>query len=421
VNTLIIGMQWGDEGKGKIVDALAPSFDIIIRYQGGANAGHTVITDKGKFIFHHIPSGILYPDKICIIGNGMVVDPEILLQEMDTLREMGIEFKKRFFISDRTHIVMPYHKSMDKGRENLLGNRKIGTTGRGIGPCYVDKYARIGIRAAYFKDENRLREKIEDNVKGVNRIYKTYGLPPIDVEDMFDSYRSYALKIAPYIHNTTYLMNFYYQQGLNILFEGAQGTMLDVDFGTYPYTTSSHPTVGGAFIGSGLPHKTLHRVVGVMKAYTTRVGNGPFPTELAGEEGNILRENGKEFGSTTGRARRCGNLDLVIAKYACLINGVDEIALTKLDVLDGLPQLKVCIGYEYKGEIITEIPANTEMYDEYKPIYKTLPGWDKTRGITKYEDLPSAAKRYIEEIEERLGVRISMISTGPKREEIIFR
>jgi adenylosuccinate synthase len=293
-------MQWGDEGKGKVVDALAPSFDVVIRYQGGANAGHTIVTDKGKFIFHHIPSGILYPDKICIIGNGMVVDPESLLQEIDVLKKMGIEFKKRFFISDRAHIVMPYHKSIDKERETLLGDKKIGTTGRGIGPCYVDKYARIGIRAAYLKDENRLREKVENNVKEVNEIHKTYGLPLISVEDVFDYYKNYALKIVSYIHDTTYLVNFYYQKGLSILFEGAQGIMLDVDFGTYPYTTSSHPSVGGAFIGSGLPHKSLRRVIGVMKAYTTRVGSGPFPTELLGEEGDILRENGKEFGSTTG-------------------------------------------------------------------------------------------------------------------------
>jgi adenylosuccinate synthase len=421
VNTLIIGMQWGDEGKGKVVDAIAPSYDIVIRYQGGANAGHTIITDKGKFIFHHIPSGILYPDKICIIGNGMVVDPESLLQEIDVLKKMGVEFKKRFFISDRAHIVMPYHKSMDKERETLLGDKKIGTTGRGIGPCYVDKYARIGIRAAYLKDENRLRKKVENNVKEVNEIHKTYGLPLISVEDVFDYYRNYALKIVSYIHDTTYLVNFYYQKGLNILFEGAQGIMLDVDFGTYPYTTSSHPSVGGVFIGSGLTHKSLHKVMGVMKAYTTRVGSGPFPTELLGEEGDILRENGKEFGSTTGRARRCGNLDLVIAKYACMINGIDEIALTKLDVLDGLSQLKICIGYEYKGEIITEIPANTEVYGEYKPVYKTLPGWDRTKGITKYEKLPSGAKKYIEEIEERLNVKVLMVSTGPKRKESIFR
>ncbi|MCD6223739.1 MAG: adenylosuccinate synthase [Deltaproteobacteria bacterium] len=421
MNTLIVGMQWGDEGKGKIVDAITPSFDIVVRYQGGANAGHTILTDKGKFIFHHIPSGILYNNKICIIGNGVVIDLETLSEEMNELEKSGTELKKRFFISDRAHVVMPYHKNIDKRREILLGDRKIGTTGRGIGPCYVDKYARVGVRAIYLKDEKRLQQKIENNVKEANNIYRMYNLPLMDEKDIFNSCKKYAPKIIPYIHNITYLLNFYYQKGMNILFEGAQGTMLDIDFGTYPYVTSSHPTVGGAFIGSGLSPKSLHKVMGVMKAYTTRVGDGPFPTELFGKDGDILRENGREFGSTTGRPRRCGNLDLVVAKYACMINGIDEIALTKLDVLDGLSQLKICVGYEYDGEIITEIPANIEDYEKYKPIYKTLSGWDKTKGITEYDKLPTNAKRYIEEIEERLNIKVSMVSTGPKREETIFK
>jgi adenylosuccinate synthase len=421
MNTLVLGSQWGDEGKGKVVDILSEKADIVVRYQGGSNAGHTVCVDSKKFVLHLIPSGILHDGKICVIGNGIVFDPKSFFEEKKQLEDLGVSLNSKLLISNRCHIVMPYHKSMDVNSEKILGDRKIGTTGRGIGPTYVDKYARVGIRACDLLDKDTLREKIKNNVEHANRIYSLYDIEPLNADVIYKEYLEYGQILKTYIKDSVYFLNDAYNKGKNILFESAQGSLLDVDFGTYPYVTSSNPTSGGAFCGTGLPYKSLNKVIGIMKAYTTRVGNGHFPTELLNTEGEYLRKNGNEYGATTGRPRRCGWLDLVVVKYAIMISGIDEIAMTKIDVLDGLDEIKVCVAYELDGKTIEYIPALNSDFEKVKPIYKTFKGFNGTKGINAFDKLPKEARNYIEEIEKILQTKISIIATGTDRNETIFR
>ncbi len=421
MNRLVIGAQWGDEGKGKIVDILTKDADVVVRYQGGSNAGHTVCIDDETFILHLIPSGILHKDKICVIGNGVVIDPKSFLEEKRTLEGLGVEIGERLLISEKAHLVMPYHKEFDALKESSLGDDKIGTTKRGIGPCYVDKHARVGIRICDLLSLDILKKKIETNVEEINKLCDVYGIDRFNHKEIFEEYAEYAKEITPYIRNTVYYLNGVYKNKKKILFEGAQGSLLDIDFGTYPFVTSSNPTVGGAFSGTGLPYKALENVIGVMKAYTTRVGNGPFPSELTDDVGDNIRQKGGEFGATTGRPRRCGWLDLVVVKYAAMLSGMDEIAMTKIDVLDGMDEIKVCTGYEYEGRKIGFIPSQLEEFAKCKPVYKTFEGWDNTKNVESYSDLPDSAKQYIEFIERFLGIPITMISTGSKRNEVITR
>ncbi len=421
MNKLVIGAQWGDEGKGKIVDILSKEADVIVRYQGGSNAGHTVCVGDDTFILHLIPSGILHDDKICVIGNGVVLEPKSFFEEKATLEKVGINIKERLLISEKAHLVMPYHKELDAVKEGKLGDNKIGTTKRGIGPCYVDKHARVGIRVCDLTDEKNLQKKIEQNVEEVNRLCDIYSLAHFDSRAIFEEYLEYGRMLKPYIRNTVYYLNGVFKNKKHILFEGAQGSMLDVDFGTYPFVTSSNPTVGGVFTGTGLPYNALDSVVGVMKAYTTRVGNGPFPSELVDETGEMIREKGGEFGATTGRPRRCGWLDLVVVKYAAMINGIDSIAMTKIDVLDGMDEVNVCVGYEFEGRKIGFIPSQLDEFALCKPIYKTFKGWDNTKHIDSFEEMPENAKKYVEFIEKFLSVPVNLVSTGAKRSETVTR
>ena len=422
MNRLVLGSQWGDEGKGKIVDILTEEADVIVRYQGGSNAGHTVCVKDKKFILHLIPSGILREGKVCVIGNGVVIDPESFIEEKRTLEAVGVDVSSdRLLISEKAHLVMPYHKEFDSRMESVLGENKIGTTKRGIGPAYTDKHARTGIRVCDLQNKDVLAIKIKEKVKEINRLCELYGVEKFSSDEIIEKYYKYAEELSPYIRNTVYYLNGVFKNKRSILFEGAQGSMLDIDFGTYPFVTSSNPTVGGAFTGTGLPHKAIDSVMAVVKAYTTRVGNGPFPSELEDEMGQFIRDKGAEYGATTGRPRRCGWLDLVVVKYAAMINGVDEMALTKLDVLDGIDTIKVCVGYEYRGKKIGYIPSQLEEYAKCKPIYKTFSGWDSTKEAKKYEDLPDNAKRYIEFIERFVGSKFTIISTGAERDETIRR
>jgi len=422
-NTAVLGVQWGDEGKGKIVDLLAEDADWVVRFQGGTNAGHTVLVEDKRYIFHLIPSGILHEGKRCLIGNGVVVDPPELLKEMYTLRKEGIWVEGRLFVSDRAHVIMPYHKKLDALSEKLKGGKQIGTTLRGIGPAYSDKTARVGIRTQDLRHPQRLREKLEEALKVKNLLIEEFfGEEGYDLETLYQDALSWGRDLKPYVCNTNSLMREVIESGASVLFEGAQGAMLDIDFGTYPYVTSSSTTVGGIFTGAGVPPTTVDRIIGISKAYTTRVGGGPFPTELEGEEGDLLREHGGEYGATTGRPRRCGWLDLVALRYAAWIDGLTEVTITKLDVLDGMDQIKVCVAYDIEGERTQEMPGDLELFSKAKPVYEAFPGWHgRVKGITKWQDLPPQAKGYLEYIEEFLGVPIRMVSTGPDREEIIVR
>ncbi len=420
--TLILGAQWGDEGKGKVVDIYTEQADVVVRFSGGHNAGHTVVIKGEKYVLHLIPSGIMHEDKQNIIGNGVVVDPEALIEEIEDLKKRGINFNNRLFLSKRAHLIMPYHKLFDKHSEAKKGSKKIGTTGRGIGPSYADKMNRVGIRVCDLYDENVLKEKIFQNVLEVNDIAtKIHGLEPLDAQKIYDDYRKYAKIIEPYVSETSYLINELSAQNKKIMLEGAQGTLLDVDHGTYPFVTSSNPTAGGAFTGTGLSPLNLTNVVGVMKAYTTRVGSGPFPTELNGEDGEKLREAGGEYGATTGRPRRCGWLDLIAMKYAKLLNGIKYIALTKLDVLSGMDEIKVCTGYKYAGKIYETFPPEIKILENCEPVYKTFKGWqeDITKAKT-YNDLPENAKNYVEYIKNYLDIKYALISVGTDREETIL-
>lgn len=421
-NLVIIGAQWGDEGKGKIVDILARDTDIVVRYQGGSNAGHTVINERGTYIFHLIPSGILYRGMTCVIGNGVVVDPGSLLEEMDRLQAKGITFGKNFAISQRAHLILPYHKAIDRASEQSKGSRKIGTTGRGIGPSYADKMARIGILMGDLLNPTLFKRKLEENLVEMNWfLERLYKVDTFQVDKVFDQYRGYADRLKNHIVDTTMLLNRAIEKNKTVLFEGAQGTHLDVDFGTYPYVTSSSAAAGGACTGTGVGPTMIDAVMGIAKAYTTRVGSGPFPSELTDEVGRGLQERGKEFGSTTGRARRCGWFDAVVVRHATVVNGLTSLALTKLDVLDGCKELKLCTGYRYNGTIHKTMPADLDVLVNCEPIYQRMKGWSTaTTGTTSYKQLPAEAKRYLTRIEELVECRIDMISTGSKRAETIM-
>ncbi|KAA0011593.1 MAG: adenylosuccinate synthase [Thermoplasmata archaeon] len=414
----VIGTQWGDEGKGKVVDFLCEDADYVVRFQGGSNAGHTIKVGDEKYKFHLLPSGVVR-GKTCVIGNGVVVDPEVFLKEIDSLRKRGRE--PRVMVSDRANVIMPYHRILDGAEESYLGKKRIGTTKRGIGPCYSDKMARKGIRVGDLLDEELLRDKLESILPIKEKLAEIYGVRfDFDMDELVEKYTEYGRKMEPYITDTIAELSRAVREGKNILLEGAQGVMLDIDFGTYPYTTSSNTISGGACTGSGIPPKCIDEVIGVVKAYTTRVGMGPLPTELKDEIGKHLQERGGEFGTTTGRARRCGWLDLVVLKYSVTVSGVDKIALTKLDVLDGLREVKVCVGYEYDGRMMDTVPSNIKILENVKPVYEKLNGWKSVSGAKAFEDLPKEAKKYIKFIEDFLDIDVFLISTGAEREKTII-
>ncbi|MDR1966935.1 MAG: adenylosuccinate synthase [Synergistaceae bacterium] len=423
----LIGAQWGDEGKGRVVDALAREVDVVVRYQGGANAGHTVIVGGRKHVFHLLPSGMLYPNRTCVIGNGVVLDPEQLISEIKGLDPAPSVTGVRLVVSNGAHIVMPYHKKLDVLSEAARKSRgaagAIGTTGRGIGPCYVDKYNRIGIRAEDIVAPKLLEKKLRASVEEKNLILeRIYGEPPINFDELFEKALSWGSFIEPYLGDSTFEIASAIKDGKKILFEGAQGTLLDVDHGTYPYVTSSSCVAGGVCTGGAVGPCRVDRVIGVAKAYCTRVGEGPFPTEDLKETGEFLRKNGAEFGVTTGRPRRCGWLDIVALNYAVMVNGLDVIALTKLDVLSGLGELKVCSSYETDGAVTDRFPNSAQALESARPIYETLPSWDEDISeCRKFEDLPAAARSYVKFIEEACGVKIGLIGVGPDREDTIFR
>jgi len=420
--SIILGGQWGDEGKGKIVDIYAEIADVIVRYQGGHNAGHTVVVGNEKYILHLIPSGIIHSDKINIIGNGVVVDPEALMTEVNDLGSKGITVKNKLFISKRANLIMPYHKIFDKHSEKLKGSEKIGTTGRGIGPSYADKMARVGIRVCDLYDDTVLKNKIYNNVKEVNEIAsKIFNIDTLNAEKTVEQYREYSSFLKPFVTETSYFINELYDSGKKIMLEGAQGSLLDVDHGTYPYVTSSSSTAGGGCTGTGLSPKKINNIAGVFKAYTTRVGSGPFPTELNNKTGEYLREKGSEYGATTGRPRRCGWLDLVACKYSIMINGINYVCLTKLDVLTGLDKIKVCIGYKYGDTTATTFPPEIKKLEACEPQYVEFDGWDeKITDITDYDELPVNAKKYVEYIKESLDIEYAIISVGHDRKNSIL-
>ena len=416
-----MGTQWGDEGKGKIVDHLAQQAQVVVRYQGGNNAGHTVVVKGVESKLNLLPSGILYPGKTCIIGNGVVVDPAHLLKEIAGMQERGID-TSGLKISNRAQVILPYHRLMDEADEESRGDAKIGTTKKGIGPCYVDKNARIGIRFVDLMDPEEFARRLKINVTAKNRLLtEIFGKEPLDYDKILADYLGYAEKLRPYVTDTIFTLHDAIGRNEKILFEGAQATMLDLDYGTYPYVTSSHPVAGGVCVGAGVGPSAIGKVVGVVKAYTTRVGEGPFVTELHDETGNLIRERGHEYGTTTGRPRRTGWLDTVVVKYACMLSGIDCLAITRLDILDSLPTLKICTGYLYKGQPLHEYPASLKVLDEVEPVYEELPGWQSDiTGIRRYEDLPLNARRYVERLSECSGARLGVISVGPDREQTIL-
>jgi adenylosuccinate synthase len=422
-NIVLVGAQWGDEGKGKIIDILSEKSDIIIRFQGGNNAGHTVVIGNEEFILHLIPSGILHKGKTCVIGGGVVVDPEALLDEIDTLKKRGVAVDGSLVVSDQVHIIFPYHKLLDELREKKKEGTKIGTTKRGIGPCYADKASRCGIRLTELLNPQEFREKLKFNIDEKNAILSTlYGHKGFSLDEIYEKYIEYGKKIEKYMQNVPLFLNRAIAKGKSLLFEGAQGTLLDIDHGTYPFVTSSSATAGGACIGSGISPINIDKVVGVAKAYTTRVGEGPFPTEFEPDLMKKIREKGKEFGATTGRPRRCGWLDAVILKHAVMINGLTELALTKLDVLDDIDTIKVCVAYKCGDKILKDFPSNMEILVESKPIYEELPGWkEDTSSVTKYRRLPIKARKYITYISKFLNRRITMISVGSERRQTLIR
>jgi len=421
-NIVIVGTQWGDEGKGKIVDLLSEFADIVVRFQGGNNAGHTIVVNGEQFISHLVPSGILQK-KTCLIGNGMVVDPEVLLKELDNLKSKGIDVgSDNLKISEKAHIIMPYHKQIDLAREKKKGDKKIGTTGRGIGPCYEDKACRRGIRFVELIDFEGFTEKIRTVMEEKNFYLKNYlSSETVDPESIIDQYKGYAERLAPHVVNISVVMNQAIKANKQILFEGAQGTHLDIDHGTYPYVTSSNTISGNACCGSGIGPKEITGVIGIVKAYTTRVGEGPFPTELFDEIGDAIQVKGAEFGATTGRKRRCGWLDSVLLRNSARLNGLTGLAITKLDVLDELESLKICTAYEYNGEIIHDFPASIKILKACKPVLETLPGWpEDISNVRKIDDLPQNAKNYLSRIEELTETPINIISVGPGRDQTII-
>jgi adenylosuccinate synthase len=415
--TILVGSQWGDEGKGKIVDILSEKFDIVTRYQGGANAGHTVAIGDKQFVLHLIPSGILREGVICVIGNGVVIDPTALLDEIALLEKNNIKVEGRLYISHNAHLIMPYHKLLDSISES--GENKIGTTGRGIGPCYIDKYARKGIKIVDLLNRKVLEEKIRENLKEKNNLLtKIYSHSELDVEEIIKQYVEFDKKIDQYVKDVPAFLNEAIAEGKSILLEGAQGALLDVDHGTYPYVTSSSPTSGGACTGSGIPPTKIDSVIGIVKAYTTRVGLGPFPTELLNEEGEKLRKIGAEYGATTGRPRRCGWFDSFLVRYSAMINGIDSVAVTKLDVLSAFDEIKVCVGYELNGKLLKSFPTDVERLNAVKPVYEKLPGWKKDiSSCLSFSELPTETKDYLKFIAEKSGIKINIVSVGPKRQQ----
>ncbi|NIT14419.1 MAG: adenylosuccinate synthase [Candidatus Dadabacteria bacterium] len=421
-NIVVIGTQWGDEGKGRIVDILSEQVDIVARYQGGNNAGHTIVVDGKTIVLHHIPSGILRQGKISVIGNGVVIDPKILLEEIQGLQSSGYEVSpQNFKISDRTHVIMPYHKLKDKANESRMGDNKIGTTGRGIGPVYEDKVARRGIKVSDLLYPEHFEKRLK-NILNQKNLYieKVLEAEPLDFDAVFAEYIGYGEKLRPYITDTSLMLYELVKQDKSILFEGAQGVLLDVDFGTYPYVTSSNAGAGGVCAGTGISPKMIDHIVGISKAYTTRVGEGPFPTEITDGYGQVLRDAGNEFGATTGRPRRCGWFDAVAVSYSVRINGISTLILTKLDVLSGLETIKICTGYKYKDEILKHFPSNLNVLTNCTPIYEEVPGWKSDLSdISDPNDLPENLRGYLNKLEDLLETPISLVSIGPSREEFI--
>jgi len=419
--TVLVGAQWGDEGKGKIIDVLTEQADVVVRYQGGNNAGHTVEVGTEKYVLHLVPSGILYPGKLNIIGNGVVVDPVALVEEIEHLQSRGIAVNGNLLVSNRAHLVFPYHRLLDSIREEQKGKRKIGTTKRGIGPAYADKVARTGLRVADLLVPEKFSEKLRHKVRETNEIARAFGATSLSFKKINDEYLAIGRKLKPYIADTIKLLNRFERDGKQILFEGAQGTMLDIDFGTYPFVTSSNTTAGGACAGTGIPPHRIDKVVGVMKAYTTRVGEGPFPTELHDDQGSQLRETGREFGATTGRPRRCGWFDAVVSRYSVMVNGLDELAVTKLDVLDTLPKIKVCVAYKLDGKVTDSVPADADAWQRCAPVYQEFDGWQtSTKEVREFNDLPKKARTYLQKLAQLTGAKLAIVSVGARREETMF-
>jgi len=421
-NMVIVGAQWGDEGKGKIVDLLCDRFDVVARYQGGHNAGHTVKIGDQQFVMHLIPTGILHPDKECVIGNGVVIDPGYLLQEIAQLESVGISLDRRLFISSRAHLILPYHRAIEVASEQALGDKKIGTTFRGIGPSYEDKAGRRGIRVCDLFHPEVLRERIFENVKIKNALLTgLYQAEPLDGQAILDQTTGFIEKLRPYVTDTSSWLANAMRTGKKILFEGAQAILLDVDHGTYPFVTSSSAGAGGACTGTGIPPTRIHGVIGVAKAYATRVGGGPFPTEIKSAMGEQLRQRGGEYGASTGRPRRCGWFDVPAARYAGRINGIDALAITKVDILDLFDEIPVCVGYRYRGSELREIPCESDVLENVEAIYKMFPGWKSpTAGLTSFEALPRKAQDYLMALSEFTETEIAMISTGPERNQTIL-
>ena len=420
-NVVVLGTQWGDEGKGKIVDLITPAFDVVARYQGGHNAGHTVYVDGRKVVLHLIPSGILHPDKVCVIGNGVVVSPKAFLEEAASLEQLGIPLGPRLIISKNAHLIMPYHELLERISEERLGLKRIGTTSRGIGPAYEDKTGRRGIRAADLLEPAVLKDMIRDNIAEKNPLLERGGAAPLDPDKVYEEYAAFAERLGPFIQDASFLLNSLIRLGKPILFEGAQGALLDIDQGTYPYVTASNPGAGGACTGLGIGPTAIQAVLGIVKAYTTRVGGGPFPTELLDETGKTMLRRGDEFGATTGRPRRCGWFDAVAVAYSCRTNGVENLVLTKPDVLDGLPEVKICTGYTYRGTPLTSFPVESWVLAEAVPEYKTMKGWSKpVAKTTDLGSLPQAFKDYLAVLEDLVEARAAIVSTGCERKDTIL-
>ncbi|WP_416487378.1 adenylosuccinate synthase [Brachyspira hyodysenteriae] len=420
-SVIIVGTQWGDEGKGKIVDYLAENCEYVVRSQGGSNAGHTVVVDNIKYKLRLLPSGILHKDKVCVIGNGVVIEPKVFLSEIDSLIEKKVNISN-LKISDRAHVLMPYHKILDELQEEDLGENKLGTTKNGIGPCYMDKSSRLGIRIVDLMNKETFAKKLKFNVELKNKLLKKlYNHDGVNYDELLKEYLEYAEKLRPFVADTTTILNKAIKEKKNILFEGAQATMLDLDHGTYPFVTSSYPAAGGACTGSGVGPRKIDNVIGVVKAYATRVGEGPFPSELFDDVGQFIRDKGGEYGTVTGRARRCGWLDACVVKYASYVNGLDSIAITRLDILDELDKLKICVAYKYNGEILEGYPADLDILSKVEPVYEEFEGWKtSTRDIREYDKLPENAKKYLKRLSEVIETDISIVSVGAGRDETII-
>lgn len=415
-SVVVVGTQWGDEGKGKITDFLSQNAEVVARYQGGNNAGHTIVFDDVTYKLHLIPSGIFYPDKICVLGNGMVIDPKAFVEEIEYLHKHQIS-TKNLRVSNRAHVILPYHIQLDILQEESKGIHKIGTTRKGIGPAYMDKAARVGIRIADLLDKDVFRKKLEQNLQEKNRLFeKFYEAEPLNIDDIFEEYYEYGQQMAKYVCDTSVVLNNALDEGRRVLFEGAQGVMLDIDQGTYPFVTSSNPVAGGVTIGAGVGPTKIKHVVGVSKAYTTRVGDGPFPTELTDEIGDQIREVGREYGTTTGRPRRVGWFDSVVVRHARRVSGITDLSLNSIDVLTGIETLKICVAYKYRGKIIEEFPANLEVLAECEPIYEEMPGWtEDITGVRSLHELPANARHYIERVSQLTEIPLSIFSVGPDR------